>query len=125
MSKAPRSVGVDQPIEVAAERMAELDVRHLPVLEGGALIGVISDRDIALASAAAPGLPMRVEEAMSAVPYRVDESTPLAEAVEHLASRKLGCAIVTRHDHVVGMFTLTDALSVLGDLLGAPPLGNG
>ena len=62
---------------------------------------------------------------MSAVPYCVDESTPLAEAVQHLASRKLGCAVVTRQGHVVGLFTLTDALSVLGDLLGAPPLGAG
>ena len=70
MSEAPRCVGLDQKLSLAVARMHDLGVRHLPVLEAGALVGVLSERDAALAMAAAPeaAVAMRVEDAMSAIP---------------------------------------------------------
>jgi acetoin utilization protein AcuB len=119
MTSGPHCIGVDQTLELAAERMAELHVRHLPVLAGGELMGIISERDIALVRSVAPDQigAMKVEEAMTAVPYCVPPEMPVAEVARHMALRKLGSAIVVQHDKILGVFTTTDALHVLADLL--------
>jgi acetoin utilization protein AcuB len=119
MSPAPHSVGVEQSMAHAADRMRELGVRHLPVLHGGTLVGVVSERDLALIASIVPdGLDrLTVEEAMTGVPYCVQHSTPVAEAALHMARRKLGSALVAEHDQVVGIFTVTDALFALAEVL--------
>jgi acetoin utilization protein AcuB len=119
MSKPPRCIGSDQGVAKALERMRALEIRHLPVLEGGALVGVLSERDGALALAAAPesAETMLVEEAMSAIPYCVPPEAPLREVAGHMAARKLGCAVVMNDGHIVGLMTTTDALRVLSELL--------
>lgn len=119
MSRPPRCIGSDQRVARALERMHALDIRHLPVLDGGALVGVLSERDAALALAAVPESAdtMRVEEAMSAIPYCVAPGAPLRDVAGHMAARKLGCAVVTDDARILGMLTTTDALRVLGRLL--------
>ena len=123
MSKPPRCIGSDQRVGKAIERMRALDIRHLPVLEGGVLVGVLSERDGALALAAAPesAETMLVEEAMSAIPYCVAPNAPLREVAEHMATRKLGCAIVMDDGRILGLVTTTDALSLLAELLETQP----
>lgn len=119
MTAAPHCIGMDQPLDRAAERMIELGVRHLPVLEGGQLVGLLSERDIALLRSVAPRqlVELKVEEAMSGVPYCVEPATPLCDVARHMALRKLGSAVVAEHGRVVGVFTTTDALEVLAALL--------
>ena len=46
MTDRPVTVRPDEDLEVAAGRMAALGVRHLPVIEGGRLLGVLSVRDL-------------------------------------------------------------------------------
>jgi CBS domain-containing protein len=46
MTDRPVTVGHDEDLEVAARRMTELGVRHLPVVDRGRLIGVLSMRDL-------------------------------------------------------------------------------
>jgi len=118
MTVAPHSIGLDQSLTAAARRMRELKTRHLPVLEGGALKGIISQRDVALAEAF--GLDpdgLSVEEAMTAEPFTVAPSTPLSRVARALAAHKYGCAVVTEGTELRGIFTTTDALRALGDLL--------
>lgn len=119
MTPAPHCIGMDQSLELATERMSQLGVRHLPVLDGGQLVGMLSERDIALLRSVAPEHVARltVEEAMSGVPYCVEPATPLGDVARHMALRKLGSAVVAEHGRVVGVFTTTDALQVLASLL--------
>ncbi len=121
MTPSPHCIAMHQNLAYAQKRMAEIGVRHLPVLDGGQLVGVISDRDLGLLGALAPERldSMRVEEAMSAVPYCVPPETPMRQVARHMATRKVGSAIVVDHGKVLGVFTTTDALSALGKLLGA------
>jgi len=123
MTAAPHSIGMDQSLDLAAERMSQLGVRHLPVLDGGQLVGLVSERDIALLRSVAPerAVELSVEEAMSAVPYCVEPATPLGDVARHMALRKLGSAVVAEHGRVLGVFTTTDALQVLAALLESTP----
>jgi acetoin utilization protein AcuB len=124
MSPSPHCVGSDQTIALAADKMTELGVRHLPVLEGGQLVGVVSERDLALIAAVVPDelTELTVQEAMTGVPYCVEPETSVAEAAGHMALHKLGSALVTRNGKVIGIFTVTDALEVLSELLGTGTL---
>jgi acetoin utilization protein AcuB len=50
MTDRPVTVAPDDDLAVAAQRMADLGVRHLPVVEGGRLLGVLSMRDLLVPS---------------------------------------------------------------------------
>jgi CBS domain-containing protein len=113
MSACPHTIGADQPVAEAAKRMRLAHVRHLPVLEGGELVGLLSDRDVRLVESLDRQQLVRVAEAMSTEPYVVDADEPLRAVVATMAARKLGSAIVRDKHEVVGIFTTTDALHLL------------
>ena len=121
MTTNPHTIGEDQSLAIARERMHELGVRHLPVLHGGHLVGVVSTRDIALVEAL-PGIDLaqvKVEEAMAEEPWTVTADAALSEVAAHMAERRLGTAIVVSTaggDEAVGVFTTTDALRALAAL---------
>jgi acetoin utilization protein AcuB len=115
MSLQPHTIGDDQTLLAARERMHHWQVRHLPVLHGGHLVGVVSERDIAMVEALGGDLGrLRVEEAMTADPWVVEGDAPLAEVAAAMAERRIGTAIVVEDgDRVLGLFTTTDALRAL------------
>jgi len=119
MTRSPHAIGHDQSLKLAHERMHQFGIRHLPVLDGGVLVGVLSERDIALIGAISPGQAEQttVEEAMSAEPYAVEPDTDVQTVVARMAERKYGCAVVMENHKVAGVFTSTDALSMLAVLL--------
>lgn len=122
MSRVPHSIGVDQSLADAAHRMHELAVRHLPVLDGGTLVGILSDRDVALVESL-EGIDTKqvsVEEAMTAEPYTVDRDTPLRDVAAVMSEKRIGTAVVMKGDRLDGVLTTTDALRALAELL-APP----
>jgi acetoin utilization protein AcuB len=61
-----------------------------------------------------------VEDAMVQDVFTVSPDTPVAEAVETMIERKLGSAVVSENDRVVGVFTTIDALTALHRLLERP-----
>lgn len=119
MTTSPHSVGRDQTIAYASDRMREHQVRHLPVLEGGRLIGMLSERDVALVEALGGVDPtvVTVAEAMSTVIYSVSPDAPLDEVVKEMASKKYGSAIVEQNGKVVGILTTVDVCRALAELL--------
>ena len=123
MTRSPECIAMHQSLAIAQKRMVDLGVRHLPVLDGGQLVGVISERDLALLGTLAPEklASMRVEDAMSGVPYCVPPQTPVREVASHMATRKVGSAIVMDQSRVLGVFTTTDALAALAELLRDAP----
>ncbi|HXU73485.1 MAG TPA: CBS domain-containing protein [Polyangia bacterium] len=121
MTPTPHTIGAEQMLTVAIELMREHKIRHLPVLRGGRLVGILSERDVALIS----GLPtvdpavVPVEDAMSEEVYTVAGDTPLDEVAATMAANKYGSALVVDpRNHIVGVFTTIDALHALAD--GAP-----
>ena len=121
MTKNPHCIGHDQPLSKAHERMRELRVRHLPVLDGGKLVGILSQRDLFFLETLRDVNPAKVsvEEAMSADVYVVPPERPLGEVAAKMVQSKLGCAVVARGGHVTGIFTTSDALRVLVNIVEA------
>lgn len=121
MTAQPHTIGDDQSLAVARERMHHFGVRHLPVLHGGHLVGVVSDRDIAMVEAL-PGVDIttvKVEEAMAEEPFKVRRDASLSGIAAVMAERRIGTTIIVDGDdgdHVVGVFTTTDALRALAQL---------
>jgi acetoin utilization protein AcuB len=96
--------------------MQEHSIRHLPVMDGNALAGVVSERDLAMVESLIPEEWQRVSvaEAMSPHPYTVHPDEPLSAVAKHMADEKIGCAVVKQPEgRVVGLFTTTDALRLL------------
>jgi acetoin utilization protein AcuB len=125
MTPSPHSIGRSQSLSTALDRMRAHDVRHLPVLDGGRIVGVLSQRDVLFVETLRDVDPstVRVEEAMSTEVYAVAPDVPLAEVAAEMAQHKYGCVAVVDHGHVAGIFTSVDALRALVVLLG--PSGDG
>ncbi|MEO8179327.1 MAG: CBS domain-containing protein [Deltaproteobacteria bacterium] len=119
MTTTPHTIGSDQTIAKAAAIMTEHHIRHLPVLRGGQLMGVLSDRDVKLIESFrdVDATKTSVEEAMTDQPYTVGPDTPLDEVVSTMAEKKYGSAVVVQNNKVVGIFTTVDACQALSDLL--------
>lgn len=119
MTPSPLTVGRSSSLATASQIMRKHHVRHLPVLNGGRIEGVLSERDLLLLETM-PGVNptvVRVEEAMVQDVFTVGPETPVGETIETMIDRKLGSAIVCDGEHVLGVFTTIDALRALHYLL--------
>ncbi|HEX7476477.1 MAG TPA: CBS domain-containing protein [Polyangiales bacterium] len=126
MTKAPVSIQVDAELAAAVTLMQEHGIRHLPVLEGDRLVGVVSERDLGVIESLVPEDWERivVAEAMTPSPFAVSAETPLAEVAKTMAERKYGCVVITGPGGaLVGLFTTTDALRVLAGLAPRRTIG--
>lgn len=119
MTTSPYSIGREQKLSQAHKLMRTHNIRHLPVLHGGKLVGVLSDRDLHLIESLRDVDPERVlvEEAMSPTVYTVEPETPLLDVIREMTQHKYGCAVVAEGGKVVGVFTTIDAMRVLGEML--------
>lgn len=119
MTTSPHSIGTDQTLAKAHEMMQAHDIRHLPVLSGGHIVGIITDRDLHLVESMRGVEPrvVTVEEAMSTSVYSVAPETPLDEVVATMGERKYGSAVVMQNGKVVGIFTTVDLCRAFAELL--------
>jgi acetoin utilization protein AcuB len=119
MTRSPHTIGQDQTLAVAHKMMHENSIRHLPVLDGGALKGIISQRDLEFIESLEDVDPNEVEvsEAMTQDTYTVNANADLAAVAAEMANHKYGSAVVLQDSRVVGVFTTVDALRVLAKVL--------
>ncbi len=119
MTTSPHSIGADQTLAGADEMMKKYGIRHLPVLEGGQLVGLITDRDLKFIKGfkdVNPALSKVKDIAVSDV-FTVDPDAMLDEVCEEMAFKKYGCAVVMSNSKLVGIFTWVDGLLAMSDLL--------
>lgn len=122
MTRSVHTIGLRSPLVEAHRVMNEHAIRHLPVLEGGRLVGLVSQRDLHLIETLKDVDPreVTVEEAMSQDCYTVEAGTPLSEVAGRMSAHKYGSAVITQGSRVLGIFTTTDALRALAALLLRP-----
>src|SRR5437763_16442550 len=94
--------------------MSERGFRHVPVVESGLLLGVISMTDIGHLGARVPEIMARpLHEVMSRklMTVRPDESVAIAAAT--MAGRKINCLLVVDDNQLAGIVTTYDLLDAL------------
>jgi acetoin utilization protein AcuB len=123
MSVCTQTIGREQSLSRAHALMREHHVRHLPVVDGGILVGILSDGDLRFAEALRDldTSRVRVEEVMTKEPYFVAPSAPLGEVAAQMAEHRYGCAVVMDGAKIAGIFTTTDALRALAVVIADEP----
>lgn len=118
MTADPHSIELGHNLAKAEQRMKQLHVRQLPVLHEGSLRGTISERDVALVRALElDPREIGIDEALAFEPYTVSVDAPLARVARAMAAHRYGCAVVVQDGRVRGIFTATDALRALAELI--------
>lgn len=117
MTLAPHTIGSDQPLELARKIMADHGLRHLPVLRGGKLIGLVSQRDLLLVERiGGDGSVGSVAETMTSEIYTARPDETVRDVTRVMYLHGYTCVLVMDRGRFLGIFTASDALRVLGQL---------
>jgi len=121
MSTTPFTIEAEQTMSQAHALMGEEQIRHLPVLSGGKLVGIITQSELHLVESISAIDPtqVRVDAVMTRDVYVVTPDAPLDEVVQEMARHKFGSAIVVDHHAVVGVFTVVDVCRAFAELMRA------
>lgn len=124
MSKAPVTLKPDDILYLADEVMSLGRIRHLPVVEGERVVGMLSQRDLFhSALAVALGLKhkeqkdmlqaIRIREVMKQPVVTISTETTVKEAARMMIAKKIGCLVVVEKGGLLGLVTETDILRVV------------
>ncbi len=130
MTRNPTTIEADTPFLEARLILKEKKIRHLPVLDRGRLIGVVSDRD--LKEAAPSGATtldvyelnyllakMKVRDLINRDPITIKPTNSVEKAAQMMHDHKIGCLpVVDDAGALVGLITETELLEVMVEILG-------
>ncbi|MBC8332962.1 MAG: CBS domain-containing protein [Anaerolineae bacterium] len=134
MSHPVITIAPDLPITEAVNLMRKEHIRRTPVVKGGKLVGIVSDKDLLNASPSpATSLSIwemnyllskiKVEDVMTTEILSINVDTPVEEAARIMADNKIGGLPVMKDNRVVGMITETDLFKIFLELMGAREKG--
>jgi acetoin utilization protein AcuB len=126
MSVDPVTVGPKDSLQRVVELLRRCDIRSVPVVESGKLVGIVTDRDV---RQVAPGYPLLRDEeeihrymknltvtaAMTADPMTIAPEAPLVDAAKILETYRISSLPVVEQSRLVGMLTVTDLLRAFVD----------
>ncbi|MBC7171069.1 MAG: CBS domain-containing protein, partial [Polyangiaceae bacterium] len=120
MTFLPRMVEVGVDVGSASELMQELRVHHLPVVDRGELIGVVSARDLDVVSAIRAGhaSKMTVAEVLIGEPATADANEPLSQVVGKMAESGSDHCVILRDGLAVGIVTHSDIVDAFLRVVG-------
>ena len=127
MGKKVVTISVSERLSTVEDIMTLGHVRHMPVVQGGKLVGVVSERDLLRASLSVlsehRGAERRaflhvveIARVMSAPPIVIGPDATVDEAALVMAEKKIGCLPVVENDHLLGMVTETDVLRCMAGI---------
>ena len=118
MTAEPQAAQAGDSLQAVAAQMQQGDFGSMPVLDGGRLAGVVTDRDIAVRGVA-QGLAASepVSRVMTADPVCVSSDCDLQEAAQLMQERQIRRLYVTEGDALVGVAALADVVGAAGDRL--------
>lgn len=112
MQRRVTSVDASEQVGLAMQLMLWREIRHLPVMKGGRLVGILTERDLLRARASADmPLDTPVEAIMVAPVQHIHPNAEVADAAADMSTRNLGCLPVVDGGELVGILTRTDLLA--------------
>lgn len=129
MTTSPITIGPSVPILDALEVMRKNKIRHLPVVDRGRLVGIITERDL-LTVSPSPATTlsvfelnyllskMEVKEVMKTNPITVTPDCTIEEAALVMREHRIGCLPVLERENLVGIITQNDILDALIRIFG-------
>lgn len=121
MSTAPFTIAGEQTMSQAHALMTREQIRHLPVMVAGRLVGIITQSDLHLIESLSMVDPnrVRVDAVMTSEVYMVGPDAPVDEVVQEMVRRRYGSTIVVEDYAVVGIFTVVDVCRAFAEMLRA------
>jgi acetoin utilization protein AcuB len=115
MTASPYTIDAAQTMSDAHSLLYQRRVRHLPVLRGAQLVGMLYERDFALIAAfgSLDLKDIKVEDAMSVSVYKVSPETPLERVAHEMAAKRLDAVVVVHNGTVAGILTTVDVCAAL------------
>lgn len=118
MTREPYRVCSGDSVWHARNLMRTHLIRHLPVFDGEQLVGVVSQHDLEVVAAFSDADLARIEVAqVMTPPIEVWGQTPIDEVSALMKDNRRDCVVVKGGHGVEGIFTATDALEALADLV--------
>jgi acetoin utilization protein AcuB len=129
MKRDPVTVSPDDSFRHAMTLIRQKGIRHLPVVEEGRLLGIVTDRDIRQASPSpATSLEIhelhyllekvKIREIMTRKVFTVTPESPIEEAARLMLEHKIGGLPVLQAGRLVGIITETDILRAFVEVMG-------
>ena len=99
-------------ISLSLQAMLWAGVRHLPIVDDGRLVGILSERDILAYRSQHPEFSdgVAVSDVMSAPAHFADPEDGVSVVAKRMADERLGCMPIVDHGVLVGMVTVVDML---------------
>lgn len=116
----PLTAAEDAGIDELRRLMQQHGIRHVPIVRGPAVVGLVSDRDLKVVAALEPERQSQLVAAdlMAADPVSVQLDDPLHQVALRMSEQKIGSVIVLDQEGAFyGIFTATDALNALIEVL--------
>ena len=135
MKKDLITITRDERMTVARKIMKEKNIRHLPVVDGKKMVGLVTNMDIRKAEASpATSLEIRelhylldkltVGEIMTRNVISISPDISVEEATTLLHDNKIGCLPVVEDGNLVGMLTEEDVMEILIEVMGMKEKGS-
>ena len=127
MMGSPVTLKPEDSLDLANDVISLGRIRHIPVVDDGKLVGMITERDLIGAAAnkifglkqaskSALLKTVMIKDVMKKRVITVAPDTPIKDAVHLMADKKIGCVPVVSDGALVGLVTTTDILRYVESL---------
>lgn len=123
MTPEPVRLRADSTLAEALGLLALADVRHLPVVEGGEVVGMLSERDVlgvvapSEDGAAPAGLDRKVRDLMSDRVYALGPEASVRHVIDEMLAHRIGAVVVIEDGQLLGIISYVDVLQALKGLV--------
>jgi acetoin utilization protein AcuB len=135
MRRSPITVSPSDTLHHAMKMLETWRIRHLPVVEGDRIVGMVSDRDVKRAAPSPFDLAgakefvrltggVTVKEVMARDVATISQFAPIEEAAAVMWQRRIGALPVVANGKLVGIITETDVLGMMTEMMGAAQIAS-
>jgi len=117
MTKNPVTIDPQEMLATAQEKMTAGHFRRLPVVEDGALIGILTDRDVRRHVGSEERT--KVRATMTETPLTISPDMPIEEATQLMLKHQISGLPVTDNSKLVGILTTSDILQTFLAMVGS------